>query len=74
LLIWAVGAILGISKDVDMVFTRRFDICCLQVLLMNPNLIPQVVNVVIRDNLYELKFHVELNRNGSSPQPMEIDN
>jgi hypothetical protein len=56
LIIWAIEAILGISKDVDMVFTRRFDIYCLQVLVMNQNLIPQVVNVVIRDNLYELKF------------------
>jgi hypothetical protein len=68
-----VGAILGISKDVDIVFTRRFDICRLQVLVMNPNLIPQMVNVVIRDNLYELRFRVELNLNGNIPQPMEID-
>jgi hypothetical protein len=74
LIIWVVGAILGVTKDVDMVFTRRFDICCLQVLVMNPNLIPKAVNVVIRDNLYELKFCVELNPSGDSPQPMEIDN
>jgi hypothetical protein len=25
-IIWVVGAILGVTKDVDMVFTRRFDI------------------------------------------------
>jgi hypothetical protein len=57
-----------------MVFTRRFDICHLQVLLINPNLVPQPVNVVIGDNLYELKFCVELNLNGSNPQLMEMDN
>jgi hypothetical protein len=27
LIIWAVGSILGILKEVGMVFTRRFDIC-----------------------------------------------
>jgi hypothetical protein len=27
LIIWAVGSILGVSKDVDMVFTRRFAAC-----------------------------------------------
>jgi hypothetical protein len=57
-----------------MVFTRRFDICHLQVLLINPNLVPQADNVVIGDNLYELKFCVELNLNESNPQLMEMDN
>jgi hypothetical protein len=74
LIICAIRAILGVTKDVEMVFTRRFDICCLQVLVMNPNLIPQTVNVVIGDNLYELKFYVKLNLSGDSPQPMEMDN
>jgi hypothetical protein len=48
-------------------------VCGLQVLLINPNLVPQAVNVVIRDNLYELKFLVEINPTGSSPQLMETD-
>jgi hypothetical protein len=72
-IIWAVGAILGVTKDVDMVFTRRFDICQLNVLLMNPNLVPQAINVVIGENLYNLKFCVELDPSGSNPQPMETD-
>jgi hypothetical protein len=42
-------------------------------MVMNPNLIPTAVNVVIGDNLYELKFWVELNSNDSSPQPMDMD-
>jgi hypothetical protein len=60
-------------KDVDIVFKRRFDICRLQVLLINSNLVSQAVNVVIGDNLYELKFRVELSLSGSNPQPMEMD-
>jgi hypothetical protein len=74
LIIWVVGAILGVTKDVDMVFTRRFDICRLQALVVNQNLIPQVVNVVIGNNLYELNFHVELIPDRNNPQPMEMDN
>jgi hypothetical protein len=74
LIIWAVGAILGVTKNVDLVFTRRFDICHLQVLVLNKNSIPQAANVVIGDNLYELNFRVELNPCGDNPQPMEMDN
>jgi hypothetical protein len=59
---------------VDLVFTRRFDICHLQVLVLNKNSIPQAANVVIGDNLYELNFRVELNPCGDNPQPMEMDN
>jgi hypothetical protein len=73
LVTWAVGTILGVTKDVDMVFTREFDICRMQVLVMNPNLIPSLVNVVIGENLYELKFQVELAAKASNPQPMETD-
>jgi hypothetical protein len=40
---------------------------------MNPNLVPQAVNVVIGENLYELKFRVELDPIGSNPQLMEMD-
>jgi hypothetical protein len=34
-----VGSILGVTKDVDMVFTRKHDICHLHVLVLDPNLI-----------------------------------
>jgi hypothetical protein len=73
LVIWVVGSMLGVTKDVDMAFTRRFDICRMQVLVMDPNLIPSSVNVVIGENLYELKFRVELSVEASNPQPMETD-
>jgi hypothetical protein len=69
-----VGSILGVTKEVDMVFTRRFEVNRLQVMVVNPNLIPEVVNVVIGDNLYELKFCVEHQMDSSNPQPMEMDN
>jgi hypothetical protein len=68
LIIWAVGAIMGVTKDVDMEITRNHEICRMQVLVMDPNLIPNSVNLVIGDNLYELKFWggVEWRGRGSS--------
>jgi hypothetical protein len=67
-----VGSILGITKDVDMVFTRKYEVCRLQVL--DPNLIPQFVDVVIGESLYSLWFKVETNGDGEEPVLMEMDN
>ena len=74
LIIWAVGSILGITKAVDMIFTRRYDIARLQVLVLDPSLIPDVVDVVIGDHLYELSFRVELENGPEEPVPMEMEN
>jgi hypothetical protein len=41
---WVVGSILGVTKDVDMVFTRKHDICRLQVLVLVSN---QVVSSLV---------------------------
>ncbi|XP_035822203.1 uncharacterized protein [Zea mays] len=71
--IWAVGSMLGISKEVDMLFTRKFDRARLKVAVLDPNLIPQVVDVVIGDYLYELKFRVESEAEGDQPLPMDMD-
>lgn len=54
LIIWAVGSILGITKAVDMLFTRRYEIARLQVLVLDSSLIPDAVDVAIGDHLYEV--------------------
>jgi hypothetical protein len=64
---------MGVSKEVDMVFTRRFDTSRLQVMVMDPSLIPQRVNVVIGEGLYELSFKVEWASSESSAQLMDTD-
>jgi hypothetical protein len=38
------------------------------VLVLDPNLIPQFVDVVIGDYLYELQFRVEENMNEDDPK------
>jgi hypothetical protein len=73
LIIWAVGSIMGVAKEVDMEFTRLHGISRIQVMVMNPNLIPQAVNIVIGDGLYKLKFRVEMNDKGGIPHPMDVD-
>jgi hypothetical protein len=55
--IWAIGTILGVTKEVDMKFTRVRDRPWFQVL--DPELIPYSVDVVIGDFIYELHFKVE---------------
>jgi hypothetical protein len=73
LVVWAVGSILGVSKDVDMEFTRHHGISQLQVAVTNTNLIPQKVNIVIGKNVYELKFRVERNVQEGGPHLMDMD-
>ncbi|KAF0930278.1 hypothetical protein E2562_031887 [Oryza meyeriana var. granulata] len=74
MIIWAVGSILGITKMVDIRFIRRYDIAHLQVLVLDPSLIRDSVDVVIGDFLYELHFKMEPENGEAKPQPMEIDN
>jgi hypothetical protein len=64
---------MGVTKYVDMEFTRRHGISQVQVMVMNPNLIPHTVNIVIGEGLYELKFWVELNVEETKQQPMDMD-
>jgi hypothetical protein len=71
--IWAIGTILGVTKDVDKGFTRNFDRARLQVLVLNPELIPLSVDVVIGDYIYELHFRVEPEDGQDMPTPMDMD-
>jgi hypothetical protein len=58
---------------VDMLFTRQYGRCRLQVLVLDPNIIPQYVDVVIGDFLYELRFRVDKNLEDSNSEPMDMD-
>jgi RNA-binding protein YlmH len=59
LTIWAIGTILGVTKDVDLKFTHEYERARVQVLILDPSLIPQSVDVVIYEFIYELHFRVE---------------
>jgi hypothetical protein len=72
LTIWAIGTIRGVMKDVDMKFTREFERACFNVLVLDPSLIPQSVDVVIGEFIYELHFWVERDDMGQ-PAPIDMD-
>ena len=58
-IIWAVGTIIGATKEVDMKFTKTFGRTRLKVAALAPENIPELVDVVIRDYVFELQFLVE---------------
>jgi hypothetical protein len=70
---WAIGSILGVSKDMDMVFTRSFNRARLQVLLLDPALILISCDVVIGEDIYELQFKVEPEEMIDSPSLLDMD-
>jgi hypothetical protein len=73
LVIWAIGSILGVTKAVDMKFTNKYHVCLLKVMVLDPNLMPQFVDVATGDYLYELQFQVEDEINSDNPEPMDMD-
>jgi hypothetical protein len=73
LTIWAIGTILGVTKDVDMIFTRQYNRPRMQVLMLDPTLIPTLVDVVIGDNVYELHFRVEPEGMQDVPKPLDME-
>jgi hypothetical protein len=67
---WAIGTILGVMKDVDMKFTYYFERAEFQVLVLDPSLIRQSIDVVIGEFINELHFCVE---HDEMAQPVPID-
>jgi len=67
--IWAIGTILGVPRAVDTA-TRR---ARLRVAVLDPRLIPDFVDVVIGDQIYELQFGVEKESITSEPRLIDLD-
>jgi hypothetical protein len=72
-IIWAIGSILGVPRAVDTKFTKKFGRSRLKVAMLDPNLIPDLVDVVIGDFVYELQFRVEQNMPNGEPQVIDMD-
>jgi hypothetical protein len=54
-------------------FTRTIDKSRLQVLVLDHSLIPNSVDVVIGDYIYELHFQVEPEEGQDKPELMDMD-
>ncbi|CAN6175788.1 unnamed protein product [Urochloa humidicola] len=72
-IIWAVGTILGVPKMVDMKFTKQHGIARMRVAVLNPDLIPDLVEVLIGEYIYELQFRVEKEDLANNPIPINMD-
>jgi hypothetical protein len=74
LTIWVIGTILGVMKYVVMKFTHEYERAWLQVLVLDASLIPQSIDVVIGEFIYELHFCVEHgDMTHSTPIDMDVD-
>jgi len=69
-----VGTILGATKMVDMKFTKRFGRPRLRVAVLSPELISDLVDVVIGEFVYELQFRLETEEEENDPRLIDMDN
>ena len=72
-IIWAIGSILGVPRAVDMKFTKKFGRARMKVAVLDPNLIPDLVDIVIGDFVYELQFRVEQDMSDGEPLVIDMD-
>ncbi|CAD6342779.1 unnamed protein product [Miscanthus lutarioriparius] len=72
-IIWAIGSILGVSQVVDTKFTKKYGRARMKVAVLNPDLIPDLVDVVIGDYVYELQFRMEKDMPDGEPQVIDMD-
>jgi len=72
-IVWAVGSILGVTRKVDMKFVKAHEMGRIQVAVLDPSLVPDLVDIVIGDFVYELQFRVENSDSESSPSPIDMD-
>jgi hypothetical protein len=56
-----------------MSFTNKYSVGRFQVCVHHPSIIPQFVDVVISDLLYELQFRVEEKTLEDNPMSMDMD-
>jgi hypothetical protein len=57
--LWVVGSMLGSTQIVDMETTRKSEFGRILVVVLNPSLILEQMDVVIGEHYFELKFEVE---------------
>jgi hypothetical protein len=64
---------MGVPRAVDTVFTKSIGRTRLKVVVLDPRLIPDFVDVVIGDYIYELQFGVEEESLTGEPQLIDLD-
>jgi hypothetical protein len=57
--LWAIGSMVGSTQTVDMKTTRKSNFGRILVAVLDPNLVPAKLDVVIGDHYFELRFEKE---------------
>jgi len=63
---------LGVSRAVDTKFKKKFGRSRMKVAVLDPDLIPDLVDVVIGDFVYELQFRVEKDTRNTWPFNVQL--
>jgi len=72
-ILWAVGLALGVSRKVDLKFTRKHKIARIKVGCLDPDLIPEFLSMLIGEHVYDLQFRAEKNMDPENPVPINMD-
>jgi hypothetical protein len=56
-----------------MIFTQQYNQLRMQVIVLDPELVPTSMDVVIDDNVYELHFRMEREGMQEAPHPLEME-
>ena len=72
-ILWAVGSLLGATQTVDMETTRKNEFGRILVAVLDPKLIPRMLDVVIRDHYFDLEFEVEKRGFDEKGEEVEVE-
>ncbi|KAJ1256667.1 hypothetical protein BS78_K333900 [Paspalum vaginatum] len=72
-ILWAVGSALGVSRKVDLKFTREHKIARIKVGCLEPDLIPEFISILIGEHVYDIQFRTEKNIDPENPVPINMD-
>ncbi|KAJ1255125.1 hypothetical protein BS78_K284800 [Paspalum vaginatum] len=63
----------GVSRKVDLKFTREHKIARIKVGCLDPDLIPEFLSMLIGEHVYDLQFRAEKNIDPDNPVPIDMD-
>ena len=72
LAMWAVGDMFGITRQIDMAYTREHGVLRIRIGCLNHSKIPKQLPLFIKDGFYNLSFVVEQEELAANPDDMVV--
>jgi hypothetical protein len=70
--LWALGGMFGKTLDIDMAFPRKKDVLRIHILCLDPSLIQDRMDILIKDGFYKLHFEVEGRSKGTEDMVTDL--